>query len=164
MDRLSTYAPEIAAGLAGMALLGAAVYWFSHRKRPTPDEIEFTRRKLLAQEGRIVDGMLEEVREIDTADGRRLTMLFFAYRIGGVDYECSQDITALRGRVEISQIRAGFPCSVRYQPGHPQNSIVAAEDWMGIRMGLPAASSFEGIASIGVSPIRTKTQSSQAQS
>ena len=33
---------------------------------------------------------------------------------------------------------AGFPCSARYQPGNPQNSIVVAEEWSGLRMGLPA--------------------------
>ena len=143
MDRFSILAWEIAAGLTGAALLGAGSYWFATRKRLTPDEIELNRRKTLVVEGRIVDGMLEEVREIDAPDGRRLTMLFFSYRIGGVDYECTQDITALRERVDIAQIRAGFPCSVRYQPGSPQNSIVTAEDWTGMRMGLPAEQPFQ---------------------
>jgi len=46
-------------------------------------------------------------------------MLVFNYRIGGVDYECSQDITNLTGIVDVPQVRAGFPCSIRYQPGNP---------------------------------------------
>ena len=41
------------------------------------------------------------------------------------------------GVVDVAQIRAGFPCSVRYQPGNPQNSIVVAEQWSGLRIGLP---------------------------
>jgi hypothetical protein len=66
-----------------------------------------------------------------------LKMLLFNYRIGGVDYECTQDITQLGGVVDVAQVRAGFPCSVRYQPGNPQNSIVVAEGWSGLRKGLP---------------------------
>ena len=62
-------------------------------------------------------------------------MLLFNYRIGGVDYECSQDITDMRGVVDRGPVRAGFPCSVRYQPGNPQNSIVVAEEWTGLRVG-----------------------------
>jgi hypothetical protein len=64
-------------------------------------------------------------------------MLLFSYRNGGVDYECSQDITDMPGVVDVGQVRAGFPCSVRYQPGNPQNSIVVAEQWSGLRVGLP---------------------------
>ena len=70
-------------------------------------------------------------------------MLLFSYRIGGVDYECSQDITDMRGVVDINQIRAGFPCTVRYQPGNPQNSIVVAEEWTGLRVGLPVLPAFD---------------------
>ena len=64
-------------------------------------------------------------------------MLLFNYRIGGVDYECSQEITCMSGMVDHRQVRAGFPCTVRYQPGNPQNSIVVAEGWTGLRAGLP---------------------------
>jgi hypothetical protein len=137
MIRLSTTAWEIAAWLAGAAALGTGAYLYLTRKRPSAAELEHARRHFLVHSGRIVDGMLLDVCEIDAADGGRLTMLLFNYRIGGVDYECSQDITVLRGIVDVVQIRAGFPCSVRYQPGTPQNSIVVAEEWSGLRMGLP---------------------------
>ena len=70
-------------------------------------------------------------------DGRTLSMLLFSYRIGGVDYECSQDITQLTSVVDAAEVRAGFPCSVRYQQGNPHNSIVVAEGWSGLRKGLP---------------------------
>jgi hypothetical protein len=39
--------------------------------------------------------------------------------------------------VDPARVRAGFPCTVRYQPGNPQNSIVVAEGWSGLREGLP---------------------------
>jgi hypothetical protein len=157
MNRLSTLAWEIAAGLTGVALVGAGAWLWVRRKRPTADELELARRKLLVQAGRIVDGMLQEVREIDSPDGSQLTMLFFTYRIGGVNYECSQDITALCNLVDIRQIRAGFPCSVRYQPGNPQNSIVTAEDWSGMRMGLSVPSTLEDREPLTAPPIQAKT-------
>jgi hypothetical protein len=69
-------------------------------------------------------------------------MLLYSYRIAGVDYECSQDITHMSDVVDAAQVRAGFPCSVRYQPGNPQNTIVVAEEWSGLRAGLPVLASF----------------------
>jgi hypothetical protein len=87
--------------------------------------------------------MLLDVCEFRDTDGQTLTMLLYHYRIGGVDYECSQDITQMDGVMDAAQVRAGFPCSVRYQPGSPQNSIVIAEEWSGLRVGLPVPHTFE---------------------
>jgi len=128
---------EAAAGATAVVVLAAGTIWFLRRKRPTEEELEQARRKVLSHTGRLVDGMLLDVRELTTDDGRTLTMLEYSYRSAGVDYECSQDITALLGVFDPSLLRAGFPCSVRYQPGSPQNSIVIAEDWSGIRSSLP---------------------------
>jgi hypothetical protein len=80
---------------------------------------------------------------VPAEDGRMLTMLLFSYRIGGVDYECTQDITLLGGVVDVQQVRAGFPCTARYQPGNPQNSIVVAEGWTGLRERLPQLRTLE---------------------
>jgi hypothetical protein len=137
MTLLSKDEWEIFAGLAIAILAGTGAAWLALRKRPTPEEVERERRRFLAQSGRIVDGMLLDVYGVETADSRNLTMLLFNYRIGGVDYECSQDITAMLGAVDVTRVRAGFPCSVRYQPGNPQNSIVVAEGWSGLRERLP---------------------------
>ena len=113
------------------------------RKRPSAEEVERERRDFLVHSGRIVDGMLLDVYDVDGTDGRKLTMLLFNYRIGGVDYECSQDVSMLRNIVNPLEVRVGFPCSVRYQPGNPQNSIVLAEGWTGLREGLPQLPSYE---------------------
>ena len=129
---------EIAAGLTTIAGLGAVGLWLLLRKRPTAEELELARRRFLVQSGRIVDGMLLDVCEVDGEDGRILTMLLFSYRIGGVDYQCSQDISTMSEAVDPTKVQVGFPCSVRYQPGNPQNSIVVAEEWSGLRVGLPA--------------------------
>ena len=134
---------EIAGWLSAVVAIGALAAWLVLRRRPTPEELERERRNFLVQSGRLVDGMLLDIYEVDAADGHKLPMLLFNYRIGGVDYECSQDISALGGVVDAAKVRAGFPCSVRYQPGNPQNSIVIAEAWSGLREGLPQLRAFE---------------------
>ena len=135
---------EIAAGatlIAGAAAFGA---WLIFRKRPTAQELELARRVFLTQSGRLVDGNLLEICQVPGDDGRTLTMLIYDYRIGGVDYQCAQDITDMSTVVNPDQIRAGFPCSVRYQPGHPQNSIIVAEAWSGLRNKAPVYLPFRG--------------------
>jgi hypothetical protein len=145
---------EIAAGVACAALLGALAIWLVLRNRPTAAEIERTRRHFLTQSGRILDGMLLDVCEVPAEDGRTLTMLLYSYRIAGVDYESSQDITDMRDVVDPVQVRAGFPCSIRYQPGGPQNSIVVAEEWSGLRMGLPVLPMFDDPEPLDLSHLR----------
>lgn len=140
---------QMAAGLALIAVLGALVLWLVFHKRPTAQELERARRLFLVQSGRLVDGMLFDICEVEAPAegkheaGRTLTMLLYSYRIAGVDYECSQDITEMQGVVDPAQVRAGFPSTVRYQPGNPQNSIVIAEDWTGLRAGLPVLPFFD---------------------
>jgi hypothetical protein len=138
----------IAAGAVFVALLVLGL-WLLLRKGPSPEERERTRRHFLSRVGRVVDGMLLDICELEAAakskngPARTLTMLLYSYRIGGVDYESSQDITDLLSLVDTTQVRAGFPCSARYQPGNPQNSIVVSEEWSGLRAGLPVLPVFE---------------------
>lgn len=128
---------EIVAGAAAAAAVAAFGAWLFFRRQPTADEIEFMRRTFLTQSGRIVDGTLLDVHQVEAGDGRTVTLLIYEYRIGGVDYECSQDISQMQGTVNAELVRAGYPCSVRYQPGNPQNSIVVAENWSGLRSNIP---------------------------
>jgi len=144
----------IGGGIIGLAALTGLVLWRALRKRPTPEELERARRQLMVQSGRIVDGMLLDVCEVEVEDGRTLTMLLFHYRIGGVDYECTQDITDMRDVVNAAEVQAGIPCSVRYQPGNPQNSIVVAEQWSGLRAGLPQIPPYDDPDPIDLSHLR----------
>jgi hypothetical protein len=145
----------IVSGLVGTAAAATVTLWFVYRRRPTPEELERARRDLLVLSGRIVDGMLLDFCEVQTEDGRTLTMLLFSYCNGGVNYECSQDITDLIPIViETAQVRAGFPCSVRYQPGNPQNSIVVAERWSGLRASLPQFPVFDDPEPVDLSHLR----------
>ncbi|HUX43907.1 MAG TPA: hypothetical protein VMV57_04070 [Terracidiphilus sp.] len=133
--------PTVWRAAIGITVLAGAVsagVWLVFRKRPSADELERARRKLLSQSGRLVDGMLLDIYDMEAADGRTRTLLVFSYRIGGVEYECSQDVSGMLGTLNPSELPAGFPCSVRYQPGNPHNSIVIAEAWSGIRASMPA--------------------------
>ena len=134
---------EIAAGAVVVAGLAGASAWMFLRKRPSAEELEIARRQSLTQTGRLVDGTLLDVCEVPAGDGRILNMLLYEYRIGGVDYECTQDVTTMREFVDVATVRAGLPCSVRYQPGNPQNSIVVAEKWTGIRANLPVLPAYD---------------------
>jgi hypothetical protein len=160
MTGLSANVWENIAGLAGFAAVTAVSLWLVFRKRPTAEELELARRQFLVQSGRLVDGMLLDTYEVEVParsklePARTLTMLLYNYHNGGVDYECSQDITALLAVLDLAQIRPGFPCTARYQPGNPQNSIVVAEDWSGLRMGLPAQHVYDDPEPLDISHLR----------
>jgi hypothetical protein len=147
-------------GLGAVAVsvvaLAAAGFWLMRRKRPSADELERARRRFLVQSGRLVDGMLLEIAEVDGEDGQKLTMLIYNYRIGGVNYDCSQDVTSLNAILDANPVRAGFPCTVRYQPGNPQNSIVVAEQWSGLRAGLPIFPAFEHRRPVDIGQLRPR--------
>jgi hypothetical protein len=147
---------ELAAAVTAFAAAGGTALWLMYRKRPSAEELELARRTFLVQSGRLVDGTLLDICDVPATDGRLLKMLMFSYRIGGVDYECSQEITALSDVVNTEQVRAGFPCSVRYQPGNPQNSIVVAEGWSGLREGLPKLPTFKDPEPVDVSQMRKR--------
>jgi hypothetical protein len=145
---------EIAAGLTAAAAVAAGAAWLILRRRPSADEVERARRQFLVQSGRLVDGMLLDIYEVEAKDGRTLTMLLFKYRIGGVDYESSQDITAMRELVNAAEVRAGFPCTVRYQPGNPYNSIVVGEGWTGLRERIPQLPAYDDPDPLDLSHLR----------
>ena len=143
MNYLTVNQWQIAGGILAVLLLGSVAAWLLLRRRPTEDELEAQRRTFLVQSGRLVDGMLLDLYDVEAVDGRTRHMLLFNYRIAGVDYECSQDVTMLADQLNPEEIRVGFPCSVRYQPGNSQNSIVVAENWSGLRAGLPVLPAFD---------------------
>jgi len=145
---------EIAAGMTAAIVAAATAAWLVLHKRPTADEVERGRRQFLVHSGRLVDGMLLDIYEVEAKDGRTLTMLLFSYRIAGVDYECSQDITAMRDLVNTAEVRAGFPCTVRYQPGNPYNSIVVGEGWTGLRERIPQLPSYDDPDPLDLSHLR----------
>lgn len=137
MIQISVREWQIAGVAAGAVLVAGAAFWWTHRKRPTTDELEYERRQMLLSYGRIVDGMLLDGFQVAAEDGTSREMLLYQYEISGVTYECSQDITLLAHILDAARIKIGMPCSIRYQPGIPENSIVVAERWSGLRDGVP---------------------------
>ena len=69
---------EAAAGATLIAGVTLGAFFFLRRKKPSEEELERVRRKALAQSGRLIDGMLLDIREMTTEDGRPLTMLIEA--------------------------------------------------------------------------------------
>jgi hypothetical protein len=160
MTHLNANTWETVSGVATLGGLTGLALWLVLHKRPTAEELELARRHFLVQSGRLVDAMLLDIYDVEAPGKTKkdptqtLTMLLYHYRIGGVDYQCSQDITQLGGVLDPAQVRAGFPCTVRYQPGNPQNSIVVAEGWSGLRLGLPVLPHYDNPDALDLSHLR----------
>jgi hypothetical protein len=138
MSPLSLRDPHLIGTVAAVVVCigGAATYLFL-RRRPTAEEIERERRAELVRSGRIIDGTILDISESEAPpepDQRaEIHYILYKYEIGGVAYESSQDVSPLRDLVNPAQVRLGFPCSVRYDIHRPENSIVVAENWSGLR-------------------------------
>jgi hypothetical protein len=134
----SLHDPRVIGTIAGAVVcIGAVTTWLILRRRPTAEEIERERRVQLVRSGRIIDGTILDISELESPTGqeqpREIRFILYKYEIGGVTYECSQEVTALRDLVNPTELRLSFPCSVRYDIHRPENSIVVAENWSGLR-------------------------------
>jgi hypothetical protein len=135
---LSLHNSELLGALTatGILLAGGAVAWTMLRKRPTEEEIERERRLALAKMGRIVDGTVVDIADLGASDSGRpegMKLILYRYEIAGVVYNCSQDVTHMADFVDIYECRLSFPCSIRYDAHNPENSIIVAENWTGLR-------------------------------
>jgi hypothetical protein len=137
MHGISLRDPQVYGTVAAVAIcLGAVTTWLLLRKKPTPEELEFARRDELVRAGRIIDGTVLDIADLDAEQSGReggMQLILYKYEIAGVVYECSQDVTTLRDYINIHETRLGFPCSVRYNIHQPANSIIVAENWTGLR-------------------------------
>jgi len=124
--------PPSAWVLSGAATALAA-YLLLRRKPKRPEEVERERRAWLDQVGRITDGTVIDVQEIEGNGRQPSLMLIFQYDVAGVSYEASQDVTYLRQLINLHSCRLGVPTSVRYDPQNPINSMVVSERWVGLR-------------------------------
>ena len=104
--------------------LVALVAWMVLRTRGTPEKRERQRRLAVHQRGRIGDAMINEV----AGDA-----VYYSYSVGGVQYEASQDITALRDRLPAEPERLIGWSGMKYAPNNPANSILLCEEWSGLR-------------------------------
>ena len=122
----------IAAGVSGAMAL---VWYVIRRRRVSAEEMERRRRVELAALGRIIDGVIIDAplyHAEELAQGAP-ALIGYKYRIAGVVYECSQDVSTLP--TETEYFRIDLPVSIKYDPRNPANSIVVAEGWSGLRTG-----------------------------
>jgi hypothetical protein len=125
--RLYVFAALAVAGVVSLAGV------LARRRRKSPDQRERERRARISEIGRITDGTVIDVTEIEGADSSEMQLLVYHYDVAGVSYEASQDVTTLRHRVDLHSCRAGLMTSIKYDPANPGNSIVIAENWSGLR-------------------------------
>jgi hypothetical protein len=118
--------------IAGAGLLFGANAW-ARSRRKTPDQRERERRMLISEMGRITDGTVIDVNEMQMNGSGELQLLIYHYDVAGVSYEASQDVSSLRHMVDLHSCRAGLMTSIKYDPGNPGNSIVISENWTGLR-------------------------------
>jgi len=128
MISLRLYTLSVAA--IGLAFAGYALL---RRKPKTAEDLERERRVWLNTIGRITDGTVIDVQEIESNDQRAATMLIYQYDVAGVSYEASQDVTYLRQWINLHSCRLGVPTSVKYDSRNPGNSMVISEGWVGLR-------------------------------
>jgi hypothetical protein len=122
----------VAAG--GLALIALGAAFINRKSRKTPDDKERERRTRISMGGRITDGTVIDVHEVEpTPEHPEAQLVVYQYDVAGVSYECSQDVTWLRHLVDLHSCRLGLPTSVKYDPQNPGNSIVISEDWTGLR-------------------------------
>ncbi len=137
MQGLSLRDPEVYGTLAAAGVcLGVVALHLARRKRPTAEELERQRRLTLVKTGRIIDGTVMDISDLGEGESGHpggLQLILYKYEIAGVVYHCSQDVSALRNFVDIYACRLSFPCSIRYDSHQPENSIIVAENWSGLR-------------------------------
>jgi hypothetical protein len=117
------------------ALAAIIGYVLLSRKNKKPEEqVERERRAQLTLGGRIIDGNVIDVLELeDDESGRQKILLIYTYDVAGVTYEASQDVTHLRQLIDLYSCRLGLLASVKYDPHNPGDSLVISETWSGLR-------------------------------
>jgi len=125
------YYPILALG-ATAAIVGYAL--LSRKAKPSSDLMEYEHRTELTRGGRIIDGTVIDVHELEeTGTQRQTILLVYTYDVAGVSYEAAQDVTHLRQFIDLYSCRLGLPASVKYDPHNPGDSIVISETWSGLR-------------------------------
>ena len=116
----------------GAAAVAAGTIYWALRQKKSPQDAEQKRRARLNTFGRITDGTVIDVNEVASNGQPGMQLLIYQYDVAGVQYECSQDVTYLRHRVDLHSCKLGIPTSVKYDPHNPGDSIVVSEDWVGL--------------------------------
>jgi hypothetical protein len=129
MNALRLY-PVLVLGTSA-AIVGYVL--FLRRNKKSAEQLERERRTQLTLGGRIIDGNVIDVLELEPSESGQMILLVYKYDVAGVTYEASQDVTHLRQFIDLYSCRLGLPASVKYDPHNPGDSIVISETWSGLR-------------------------------
>lgn len=129
-DPLSVLSYALAGTLVLLLLLAALRWW--RRERPDAAELERRRRLQVNRIGRLADGHIVELQNEHEGGAGAGPLLFYKYRVRGVEYQTAQDVGSLHGRLDLQRLAAGLPAQVKYDPKNPTNSIVLCEEWSGL--------------------------------
>ncbi len=121
-------APNGAGALRGASLLTRLVRW----RRKDPEEIERLRRLDVHRRGRITAGQIVDLVE-PQPPAPSARFLVYKYEVAGVTYELSQDVSSLPEAASLAPQALGEAANVKYDPTTPANSIIACEEWCGLR-------------------------------
>jgi hypothetical protein len=129
--------PEgLAITLAASAVAVTSGAWIVTRvrswRKKSPEELERLRRLDINHRGRIAAAHVVDLIESDGARNSA-RLIVYQYVIAGVTYEVAQDVSMLPGIFASAHGPGGLMASVKYDPKRPTNSIIACEDWSGIR-------------------------------
>ena len=134
----------------GGVVLIATVALFRHFRKPvSPAEQERRRRAYIDRVGRIGTCRILDVvslapepalartrqktLDLNPSPGPHRHVVIYQYEIRGVEYEASQDLTQIGEDAETLRYIPGMTASVKYDPADPGNSIIASEEWSGVR-------------------------------
>jgi len=113
----------------GAATLATIFLVRTLRARKTPAEMERLRRLQINGIGRLTGGEIVNV----IAEPEDAPLVVYSYEVSGVQYEASQDCSALTSYLDEHDCSPGLPASVKYDPANPGNSILLCETWSGLR-------------------------------
>ena len=119
-----TFGAKIGLACAFAAPLPVLAFWIARRMRATPEKRERLRRLSIHANGRLGEAFLTAVDE---------NLLHYTYKVRGVQYEASQDVSALRDRLPADPDRMIGMVGMKYLPKNPANSLLLCEDWSGLR-------------------------------
>lgn len=124
-----------AAAMAGVAVVAVAAGWRRWRRRPDAAELERLRRSRVNQVGRLTGGEIVDIVDdlAPSQGGTAPRVLVYRYKVRGVEYEASQDITLWLGQARPAACLPGLPAEIKFDPANPGNSIVWCETWSGLR-------------------------------
>jgi len=114
----------------GIGTAGVGVRLAMQMMKASPEKRERKRRLELHRHGRLGDALIAEATD---------ALLYYSYSVRGVQYEASQDITALRHLLPAEPERLIGPASLKYSSKNPANSILICEEWSGLRAPSRAA-------------------------